>query len=108
MDVEKNCTSTLDREKELFSFGRRETQKITISNNPPIKATLFWSRHDSKRVTRTGHYAWTGCRIQEAGKATNALARQYQGGYQPMIGSFERNSMGQEKVVHAGGRKDSE
>jgi hypothetical protein len=39
MDVEKNFTRSVDREeKELFSFGGSETQKITRSNNPPIKA----------------------------------------------------------------------
>ena len=48
---------------EFFSFGGSETEKITRSNNPPIKVTLFWSRHDSKRVTGMEHYAWTGCRI---------------------------------------------
>jgi len=48
---------------EFFSFGGSETQKITGSNNPLIKATLFCSCHGSKRVTGTGHYAWTGCRI---------------------------------------------
>jgi hypothetical protein len=49
MDVEKNFTSTVDREKnEPISFGRRETQKITRNNNPPIKATLFWSRYERK------------------------------------------------------------
>jgi hypothetical protein len=60
MDVEKNFTSSLDREEnKLFSFGRRETQKITWSDNPPTIVTLFWSRHESKKVTGTGHYAWT-------------------------------------------------
>jgi hypothetical protein len=59
MDVEKNFTSALDREEnKLISFGRRETQKITWSDKPPIKVTLFWSRHESKKVTGTGHYAW--------------------------------------------------
>ena len=73
--MEKNFTSSLDREEnELFSFGGSETQKITRSNNPPIKVTLFWPRHESKRVTGTGHYAWTSCRIQETGKTTDALA----------------------------------
>jgi len=53
-DVEKNFTSSLDREEnEPFSFGRRETHKITWSDNPPIKVTLFWSRYESKKVTGT-------------------------------------------------------
>jgi hypothetical protein len=43
----------------LFSFGRRETQKITCSDNPPTKVALVWSRHESKKVTGNGHYAWT-------------------------------------------------
>jgi hypothetical protein len=60
MDEEQNLTSSLDREEnKLISFGRRETQKITWSDNPPTKVTLFWSCHDSKKVTGTGHYAWT-------------------------------------------------
>jgi hypothetical protein len=50
IDTEKNFTSTVDRAKnEPISFGRSETQKITRSNNPPIKATLFWSHFESKR-----------------------------------------------------------
>jgi hypothetical protein len=75
MDMEKNFTSSVDREEnELLSLGGSETQKITRSNNPPIEATLLRSRHESKGVTGTGHYAWTSCRIQEAGKTTDALA----------------------------------
>jgi hypothetical protein len=74
-DVEKNFMSRVDREKnEPISFGRTETQKITRSNNTLIKATLFWSHYESKRVTEAGHYAWTSCSIQEAGKTTDALA----------------------------------
>jgi hypothetical protein len=65
MDVEKKFTSSLDREEnELFSFGGSETQKITRSDNPPIKVMLFWLHHESKRVTGMGHYAWTSCRRQ--------------------------------------------
>jgi hypothetical protein len=75
MDVEMNFTSPVNREEnELFSFGESETQNITTSNNPPIKVTLFWSRNESKRIIGTEHYAWTSCRIQEAGKTTDALA----------------------------------
>jgi hypothetical protein len=75
IDLEKNFTNTVDREKnETISFGRSETQKITRSNTPLIKAMLFWSRYESKRVTGKGRYAWTSCRIQEAGKTTDALA----------------------------------
>jgi len=107
--MEKNFTISLDREEnEFFSFGVSETQKITRSNNLLITVRLFWSCHKSKRVTRTGHYAWTGCRIQEVRKTMDAVARHYQGCYQPMIGSFKRNSTIQETMVHAGGRKDSE
>jgi hypothetical protein len=85
MEVEKNFTSSVDREEnELFSFGGSETQKITRSNNPLIKA-LLRSHHESKRVTGMGHYDWTSCRIQEAGKTTDALACQHQGSYWPMI-----------------------
>jgi len=79
--------SSLDREEnQPFSFGRREIQKITWSDNPPIKVTLFWSRHESKKVTGTGHYAWTSWRTQEAGKTTDAMAWQNQGSYRPTIG----------------------
>ena len=95
MDVEKNFTCSLDRKvNEPFSIGQSETQKITRSNNPPTKATLFWPRHESKRVTGTGHYAWTSCRIQKTGKTTNAMAGQYQRSYRTTIGSFKRNSSG--------------
>jgi hypothetical protein len=73
MNVEKNFTSSMDRENKLISFVGSETQKISRSNNPPIKATLFWSHYESKRVTGTGHYAWTICRIQEAGKTTDVF-----------------------------------
>jgi len=42
LDVEKNITSSVDKEEnELFSFGGSETKKFTRSNNPPIKVTLF-------------------------------------------------------------------
>jgi hypothetical protein len=75
MDVEKNFKSSVNREEnELLSSGGSETQTITRSNNPPIKAKLFWSRYESKRVTGTGQYAWTSYRIQEAGKTMDALA----------------------------------
>jgi hypothetical protein len=48
MDIVKNFTSSVDREEnELFSLGGSETQKMTRSNNPPIKATLLRSRHES-------------------------------------------------------------
>jgi len=73
MDVEKNFTSSLDKENEPFSIGQSETQNITRSDNPPNKVALFWSRHDSKRVTGI-YYAWTSCKIQEAGKTMDALA----------------------------------
>ena len=33
-----------------------------------FKATLFWPRYESGRVTGAGHYACTSRRIQEAGK----------------------------------------
>jgi hypothetical protein len=75
MDVAKNFTSSVDREdNELFSFGGSETQKITRSNNTPIKVTLLRARHESKRVTGMGHYAGTSSRIQEVGKTMDALA----------------------------------
>ena len=73
--MEKDFTSFLDREEnEPFTFGRSEPQKITRSDNPAIEVTLFWSRYESKKVTGTGHYAWTSGRTQEAGKTTDALA----------------------------------
>jgi len=63
--VEENFTISLDREEnEPFSIGRSETQNITRSNNPLTKAALFWPCCESKRVTGTGHYAWTGYRRQ--------------------------------------------
>jgi hypothetical protein len=65
MDVEKNFTSSVDRkENKPFGFGGSETQKITRSNNPPIKVTLFWTHYESERDTGAGHYAWTSHRIQ--------------------------------------------
>ena len=58
--MEKNFTSSLDiEENKPFSFGRRETQKITRSDSPRIKVTLFWSRLESKKVAGTGHNVWT-------------------------------------------------
>ena len=67
--------SSLDREEnEPFSIGQSATRKITGSNNRLTKFTLFWSHHESKRVTGTGHYARTSCRIHEAGKTTDTLA----------------------------------
>ena len=74
MDVEKNSTSSVDREEnKFFSFGGSEIQKITRSSNPLIKATLFWPRYESGRVTGVGHYACTSRRTQEAGKTTDAM-----------------------------------
>jgi len=73
--VEKNSTSSVDREEnEFFSFGGSGTQKITRSKNPLIKATIFWPRYESRRVTEEGHYAWTSRRIQEAGKTMDTMA----------------------------------
>jgi hypothetical protein len=93
MDVEKNFTSSLDREEnKLFNFGRHETLKITWSDNPPTKITLLWSRHESKKVTGTGHYAWTNWRTQEAGKTTDAMAWQHEGSNRPTIGRHKRSS----------------
>jgi hypothetical protein len=68
MDVEKNSTSSVDREEnERLSFGRSTTQKTTRSNNPPIKVTLFWPHYERERVIGRGHYAWASWRTQEAG-----------------------------------------
>jgi len=98
MDVEKNFTSFLDREVyKPFSFGRHETQKITWSFNPPIKVTLFWSHQESKKVTGTGHNAWTSWRTQEARKTTDAMAWQQQGSNRPMIGRPKRSNTRYEK-----------
>jgi hypothetical protein len=69
MAVEKNFTSTVDREKnEPINFGRSETQKIVRSNNPSTKATLFRSRYESKRVTGTGHHAGEVARYRRQGR----------------------------------------
>jgi hypothetical protein len=55
MDMEKNPVSFVDREEnEHLSFGGSVTQKTTVSNNPPIKVTLFWPRYGSERVIGTG------------------------------------------------------
>jgi hypothetical protein len=68
MDLEKNFTSSIDgEENELTVFGGSKTQKIT---------TLFWSRYEGKRVTGAGHYAWTSCRKQEAGKTGSTSSKQ--------------------------------
>jgi hypothetical protein len=65
----------MDREENDFlSFGGSETQKITRSNNPPIKGTIFWPRYESGTVAGAGHYAWTSRWIQEAGKTMDAMA----------------------------------
>jgi hypothetical protein len=75
MDVKNNLTGTVDREKNKpISFGRNKAQKITRSNNHPIKVTLFQSRNESKRVTGPGHYAWTNHRTQETRETTVAMA----------------------------------
>ena len=71
MDVEKNSTSSVDREEnEFYSFGGTETQKLLEAAYPPIKAMLFWPRYESG----AGHYACTSRRIQEAGKTMDAMA----------------------------------
>jgi hypothetical protein len=61
-------------ENKPFSFGRSETQKITRSDNPSTRVMLFWSCHESKKITGMGHYAWSSGRTQEAGKTMDALA----------------------------------
>jgi len=94
----KDFKSLLYREEnDPFVFGRGDTHKIPRRDNPSIKVTLFWSCYESKKVTRTGHYAWTSGRTQEAGKTTDALAGKSQGSYRPTIGSFKRNSTRQGK-----------
>jgi hypothetical protein len=47
---------------------------VNILGGGPTKVSLFWSRHESKNVTGTGHYAWTSRRTQEAGKTTDLMA----------------------------------
>jgi hypothetical protein len=61
-------------ENKPFSFGRSETQKIIRSDNPSTRVMLFWSRHESKKVTGMGHYAWSSGRTQEVRKTIDALA----------------------------------
>jgi hypothetical protein len=108
MDVEKNFTSCLDREEnKLFSFGRRETQKITWSDKPPSKVTLFWSRHESKMVTRTGHYAWTSLTL-EAMKTTDAMPWQHQIKKRNWMEHLREAVQVTKKLAYAGGRKDTE
>jgi hypothetical protein len=59
MEMEKNFTSSMD-------FSVLEEVKPKRS----LEATILCLKlhYESKTVTGTGHYAWTSCRIQEAGK----------------------------------------
>jgi len=58
MDVEKNFTSSLDRQNEPLSIGQSETQKINRSDNPPTKVALFWSAKGSlEQDIMLGHVA---------------------------------------------------
>jgi hypothetical protein len=93
---------------ELFSLAGSETQKITRSNNPPIKATLLRSRHESKK----GHWNRTLCldKLQDTGGRENHVCVGLTASRKlpACSGGFKRNSTRQEKVARAGGRKDSE
>jgi hypothetical protein len=98
MDMEKNLTVTVDREKnESISFGISEAHKITRSDYHLMNLMLFRSCNESKRVTGTGHYAWTNRRTQETRETAVVMAWQHQGSYWPTFGSFDRNSTRQEK-----------
>ena len=66
--MEKNFTSSLDREKnEPLSIGRSETQKFTRNNNSPTMVTLLSSHHDTKgsleqdiTLGKVAGYRWQG------------------------------------------------
>jgi len=77
---------------------------INRSNNSPTKATLFWPRHESKRVTGAGYYARTICKVQEAGKTMDTLAGQYQGSYRTRLEVLKQTIQDRKKMAHAGGR----
>jgi len=72
--VEKNFTSSSDREENLSVLDEVKPKRSLGATILRVRLTLFWSRHESKRVTGTAYYSWTSCRIQEAGKTTDALA----------------------------------
>jgi hypothetical protein len=59
---------------ESWTVRKKDSKKITRSNNHPIKVTLFRSRNESKRVTGTGCYAWTSYRTQETRETTVVMA----------------------------------
>jgi hypothetical protein len=109
MDMEKNATSPVDREKnKLFGFGGSEAKKITRSNNPPTKVTIFWPRDESEWVTGERYYAGTSCWAQEEGKTAETMARHYQGNHGYAIERTKRSSTGQKEVAQDDGGKGSE
>jgi hypothetical protein len=64
--MEKNVKNPMDSEENKpFSHGGGKTKSNTGSNDPPAKVTVFLSCHESKNYTGTGHYAWSGCKMQE-------------------------------------------
>jgi hypothetical protein len=44
-----------------------------------------------------GHYAWTSCRIQQAGKTMDVLAGQHQGSYWPAFGNIKETVQDRKK-----------
>jgi hypothetical protein len=62
------------------------------------KITIFRSCYESKTITGTRHYAWSSCRIQETGEATDALGGRHQGSHWPTDGGTKGSSPGQEKM----------
>ena len=103
MDLEKNFTSTLDRRTNVSVLEEVKPKRSLEAKILRLKVRYFGhvmrAKGSLERDIMLGKFA---------GKATDTLARQYQGWYQPTIGSFKRNRTRQEKMAHAGGRKDSE
>jgi hypothetical protein len=92
----------VDRKKnEPISFGRSEAQKITRSYNHTIKVTLFWSRIESKRVTGTGHYAWTSHRRQ--GKPRMCWLDSFKEATGLRLEALKGTVQDRKKMAHAGG-----
>jgi hypothetical protein len=99
----------IQRRERTFQFLENVKPKRSLEATIlRLKLRYFGHVMRAKKVTGTGHYAWTSCRTQAAGKTTDAMAWQHQGSYRTTIGRHERSSTRQEKIAYAGGRKDSE
>jgi hypothetical protein len=96
------------RGEQTFQFWRNETQKIIRSNNPPFKAMFFGHVMRAK-----GSLEWDIMLGQVAGYRRQGKPRMHwldsiKEATSPCLEALKEIVQDRKKLVHSGGRKDSE